>query len=108
MRFFFTYTLPRDWGVFDYSMISNKCVALTTDRGVTLPAQRMVRALLPQVIAAIEAIASYDDLIAEVESKLAARRIFRSFPGAADVFVPRLLAVFGEDRTRCTGVDVKV
>ena len=77
-----------------------ECVALTTDRGVTLPAQQMVRALLPQVIAAIEAIASYDALIAEVESKLNARRVFRSFPAAADVFSPRLLAVFGEDRAR--------
>jgi hypothetical protein len=53
-----------------------ECVALTTDRGVTLPAQQMVRTLLPQVIAAIEAIASYDNLIAEVESKLNARRVF--------------------------------
>jgi transposase len=76
------------------------CLPLTTDKGVVLPAQQMVRALLPQLIAAIEAIRDYDKLITELESKLSSHRIFRSFPAAADVFAPRLLAVFGEDRER--------
>jgi transposase len=77
-----------------------QCVPLTTDAGVVLPAQQMVRALPPQIVAAIEGIAEYDKLIGQLESKLSGRRVFRSFPAAADVFAPRLLAVFGEDRER--------
>lgn len=76
------------------------CVPLTTDCGVILPAEQMVRALVPQIIAAIDAIADYDRVIAEMESKLRSSRIFRSFPAAADVFAPRLMAVFGEDVNR--------
>jgi transposase len=60
----------------------------------------MVRALIPQIIAAIEAISDYDKVIATLESRLRSSRIFRSFPAAADVFAPRLMAVFGEDPTR--------
>jgi transposase len=76
------------------------CVALTTDPGVVLPAQQLVRVLLPQIVTSIESIAQYDVLISELESKLKSRHIFRSFPAAADVFAPRLLALFGEDRSR--------
>jgi Transposase IS116/IS110/IS902 family len=38
--------------------------------------------------------------IAELESKLSSRRVFRGFPAAADVFAPCLMAVFGDDRER--------
>jgi hypothetical protein len=38
-----------------------QCMPLTTDAGVVLPGQqKMVPALLPQIISAIEAIAEYD------------------------------------------------
>jgi transposase len=76
------------------------CKALTTDPGVVVPAKQLVRALVPQVIAVLESIQGYDALISEFESKLKSRDIFRSFPAAADVFAPRLLALFGEDRAR--------
>jgi transposase len=77
-----------------------ECVALTTDPGVVIPAQHIVRALVPQILAVLEALAQYDETITSVESKLEGREVFRSFPAAADVFAPRLLAVFGEDRSR--------
>lgn len=77
-----------------------ECVPLTTDMGVVLPAQHMVRALLPQIVTVLKAIDGYDKAIAELEPKIAGAHVFRSFPAAADVFAPRLLAVFGEDRTR--------
>jgi transposase len=43
---------------------------------------------------------SLDKTINAVASKLSGNTVFRSFPAAADVFAPRLLAVFGEDRSR--------
>jgi transposase len=48
----------------------------------------------------IRAIKQYDDAIAEHCKKLSDYRIFSSFPAAAEVFAPRLLAAFGEDRSR--------
>lgn len=77
-----------------------ECVALTTDPGVVLPAQHQVGSLVPQILAVLEAVAQYDKTIASVESKLEGHKVFRSFPAAADVFAPRLLAVFGEDHSR--------
>jgi transposase len=76
------------------------CEPLTADKGVVTPALLMVRSLLPQIVAAIEAIAEYDKHIMALEAKLPSHHVFRSFPGAADVFAPRLLAVFGEERSR--------
>lgn len=67
---------------------------------MVLPAQQLVRALVPQVASLIEAIKEYDTLIGQLESKLTGHRIIRSFPAAADVFARRLLAVFGEDTKR--------
>jgi transposase len=78
----------------------HECTPLTTDVGVVLPAQHVVQALLPQIEAVLDAIAVYDESILSVESKLTGHEVFRSFPAAADVFAPRLLAVFGEDRSR--------
>jgi transposase len=78
----------------------HECVPLTDDAGVLLPAQHLVRALLPQIMASLDAIAAYDKTINAVASKLSGNTVFRSFPAAADVFAPRLLAVFGEDRSR--------
>jgi transposase len=77
-----------------------KCIPLTTDPGVVMPSQQAVRALVPMLRATITAIVEYDALIAKVESQLKDRHIFRSFPAAADVFAPRLMALFGEDRER--------
>ena len=71
---------------------------LTTDPGVVTPATLLVRALLPQLNALIEAIKSYDAEIQATCAKLGDFKIFKSFPCAATVYAPRLLAAFGEDR----------
>lgn len=71
---------------------------LTTDPGVVTPATLLVRALLPQLNALIEAIKTYDAEILATCGRLADFQIFKSFPCAATVYAPRLLAAFGEDR----------
>lgn len=73
---------------------------LTTDEGVVAPSRLLVQALIPQLRAIILAIAAYDEEIGAVCGKLADFRIFKSFPSAATVYAPRLLAAFGEDRGR--------
>lgn len=60
----------------------------------------MVKALIPQLRALLLSIASYDDEIAALCEELSDFKIFRSFPCAAAVYAPRLLAAFGEDRER--------
>lgn len=77
-----------------------ECITLTNDAGVVVPAHLTVRALVPQIKAVLDAVAQYDEAIASVESKLEGHEVFRSFPAAANVFAPRLLAVFGEDHSR--------
>lgn len=74
--------------------------ALTTDPGVVLPAQLRVRTLVAQLRPLLAAIADYDAQIAELCARNADYRLFAALPGAADVFAPRLLCAFGEDRDR--------
>ncbi|HEX2879539.1 MAG TPA: IS110 family transposase [Polyangiaceae bacterium] len=74
--------------------------ALTTDPGAVTPAKLLVLSLVPALRAMLQGIKQYDDAIAEQCSKLSDYRIFASFPAAAEVFAPRLLAAFGEDRSR--------
>lgn len=73
---------------------------LTRDPGVVTPALLLVRSLIPQLKAVLAAIKAYDEQISETCSELADFKIFKSFPSAATVYAPRLLAAFGEDRER--------
>lgn len=73
---------------------------LTKDSGVITPAKLMVETLIPQLKALLAAIETYDKEIEKVSSHLTDLKIFRSFPSAAAVYAPRLLAAFGEDRER--------
>jgi transposase len=75
-------------------------VPLTTDPGVVLPAQLRVRTLVAQLRAVLAAVSDYDAQIAELCHRIADYRIFAALPGAAEVFAPRLLCAFGEDRDR--------
>jgi transposase len=80
--------------------VIKSAVALTTDPGVVVPAKMVVVSLIPALRVMLQGIKAYDEEIAKHCSKLADYRIFASFPAAAEVFAPRLLAAFGEDRGR--------
>lgn len=53
---------------------------------------------LRQLLILIDARAQYDDRIQQIAQSMDDEKIFASFPGAAKVTAPRLMAAFGEDR----------
>ena len=75
-------------------------MTLTDDPGVVIPNQLLVRSLVAQLHPLRQSIAEYDVEIKRLCESHRDFAIFDSFPGAADVFAPRLLAAWGEDRSR--------
>jgi transposase len=73
---------------------------LTTDEGVVVPNALLVRALVVQLRAALEATEMFNQAIAKRAPAHPDFDIFDSFPGAGPVFAPRLLVAFGEQRER--------
>ncbi len=74
--------------------------SLTTDRAVMESSVLMVRTIVSQLRALIEAVAHFDESIAEVYRQQPDSEIFSSFPGAGAALAPRLQAVMGTDRNR--------
>lgn len=70
------------------------------DRAVIDPCVLMVQALLPVVTALRQGISSFQEALDEVFGQHPDAAIFTSFPGAARVMAPRLLAAFGSQRSR--------
>ena len=79
--------------------------ALTEDAGVVEPSRRFVLAQARQLQSLNETIAEYDQTIAELSKQMDDYTLFKSFPGAAAAWVPRLMVAFGEDRQRYGGAD---
>lgn len=73
---------------------------LTTDTAVVEASMRWIRALLPQIQALNESIAEYDKRIDEIFDAHPDAELFAGLPGAGRHLAPRLLIVFGTDRTR--------
>ena len=73
---------------------------LTDDPGVIAPNQIAVTTLVAQLRATLDAIKTFDKQIAQLFKKQPDRELFDTLPGAGPVFAPRLLAAFGDDRTR--------
>ena len=74
--------------------------ALTDDPAVINPCTLEALALVEQLRTALELIRQFDEAIAQLGPTLPDYPLFASLPGAADVFTPRLLVAFGEDRDR--------
>jgi transposase len=74
--------------------------ALTSDPAVIEPNRLVAEAHLAQIAVLSQAIDRFDAEIATRCSELPDFKIFASFPGAAAVMAPRLLAAFGEQRDR--------
>ena len=75
-------------------------VPLTTDEGVITPNMLMVQALIAQLRVILEAIAGFDQAIAERAQSHPDYALFDSLPGAGPALAPRLLVAFGEQRER--------
>lgn len=77
-----------------------EATALTTDPALIEPSVLLVRMLVAQLEALAPNIARFDD---EIAARFAAHpdaALFESLPGSGAALAPRLLAVFGADRTR--------
>jgi transposase len=77
-------------------------VPLTTDEGVVTPHVCLVRALVAQLRATLQAIEDFDRAIAQLAPTHPDFALFQALPGAGPVFAPRLLVAFGEQRERYT------
>ena len=75
-------------------------VPLVTDRAIIKSAALMVQALVVQLRAAMDSIATFDKEIAQLCKTHADYEVFASFPGAGPTLAPRLLAAFGTRRER--------
>ena len=80
-------------------------VALTTDEGVIAPHALLVQALVAQLRATLQAIADFDQAIAQCAQDHPDFPLFDALPGAGAVFAPRLLVAFGEQRERYTSAE---
>src|SRR5712671_5600852 len=76
--------------------------ALTTDDGVITPNVLLVQALVAQLRVTLQAIADFDNAIAQRAQAHPDFPLFDALPGAGAVFAPRLLVAFGEQRERFT------
>ena len=79
--------------------------SLTDDPGVIEPNRMMVDALVHQLALVLGHIRRFDVEIAKRFAKLDDATLFKSLPGAGQHLAPRLLVVFGEDRSRFTSAD---
>lgn len=75
-------------------------VPLVTDAAIVKSTALIVRALIVQLRAVMESIATFDREIADLCKAHDDCRVFASFPGAGPNLVPRLLAAFGTRRDR--------
>jgi len=73
---------------------------LTTDEGVIAPNAMLVQALVNQLRVTLEAIATFDNAIAQRAQSHPDFPLFQALPGAGPVFASRLLVAFGEQRDR--------
>lgn len=73
---------------------------LTADPITTRTKARLMLALVSQLVPLVEQIAAYDREIEQLFLSHADSHIFASLPGAGQRLAPRLLAEWGDDRTR--------
>jgi transposase len=74
--------------------------ALTSDTAVIEPNRLLVEVLVQQLRGLLQAVERFDREIDALAPTLPDFALFGSLPGAGPVFAPRLLAAFGEQRSR--------
>jgi transposase len=80
-------------------------IALTTDDGVITPHVLLVQALIAQLRVTLQAIADFDQAMAQRAQDHPDFPLFDAWPGAGAVFAPRLLVAFGAQRERFTSAE---
>lgn len=77
-----------------------EAIPLTQEQGVILPFQMMAQAIATQLRVLLGHIQVFENAIAELFAAHEDAFIFESLPGAGPNLAPRLLAAFGEQRSR--------
>ena len=79
--------------------------SLTDDPAIVVPYRLLVEALIVQLKATLLSINAFEEKIETLFDAHPDAKLFKSLPGAAAIFAPRLLAAFGEDRDRYQSAD---
>ncbi len=79
---------------------AGEAVAITSDEGVIAPQRELALFLVRQIDLLRPQIARYDALVADIMAAHEDAAIFEALPGAGPNLSARLLATFGDDRTR--------
>jgi transposase len=82
-----------------------EAVTLTTDKAVINSSVFMIKALVSQMKATIDAVSEFDQQITALCQTHQDFFIFDSLPGSGSVYSSRLLAALGTDRKRWNSVD---
>lgn len=75
---------------------------LTEDVAIVVPFQALVRALISLLKVVLQQLLNFEQKIAELFESLPDAELFQALPGTGPHLAPRLLAAFGEDRSRFT------
>lgn len=73
---------------------------MTEDVAIIVPFQALVRALISLLKVVLQQLLNFEQKIAELFESLPDAELFQALPGAGPHLAPRLLAAFGEDRSR--------
>lgn len=73
---------------------------LTEDEAIVVPAKALTLGLIALLKVVLVQLAEFNQRIAELFEALPDAALFRALPGAGPHLAPRLLAAFGEDRSR--------
>jgi transposase len=73
---------------------------LTEDVAIVVPFQALVRALISLLKVVLQQLLNFEQRIAGLFESLPDAELFQALPGAGPHLAPRLLAAFGEDRSR--------
>ena len=99
-KFFYAHNVRRPETVSQRLAAIAAARALTTDAAVVDVSVRVVRMLVGQLRALQKHIEAFDTAIGQAFAAHPEAPLFRELPGAGPVLAPRLLTVFGTERTR--------
>jgi len=84
-----------------------RAMALTTDDGVITPNVLLVQALIAPLRVTLQAMADFDNAMAQRAQAHPDFPVFDALPGVGAVCAPRLLVAFGAQRERFTSADAR-
>jgi len=104
-KFFYAHNVRRAESVEQRLQAIASARALTTDEAIVEVSVRMMQMLVEELRVVQKHITRFDQAIREVFAAHPEAELFRELPGAGPALAPRLLTVFGTDRSRYPDAD---